>query len=383
MKSEYLIGGVIIFALGTGLFLYERSVVPVPVAVSSATSTTTASAPSLNFLSTAQKALRYKKAPELVSPDGYINTGLNPDGSAKRITIGEFKGKKVVLLDIWTYSCINCQRTLPYLKQWYDKYSDQGLEIIGIHTPEFAFEHKYENVADAVAKFGLKYPTVLDNEYATWNAFGNQFWPRKYLIDIDGFIVYDHAGEGNYDETEKAIQSAIAERAQRLGTDMPTTAIIAPKGVVAVDSRRLGSPETYFGAMRNEFLGNGSRGQIGVQVLELPKILDQNSLYLGGSWNFDREFAENQDEDGSIRFIYSAKNAYLVASADKPVRIKVTRDGGKPLGESRGTDVDANGEATIQAERLYKIIEDKDYGAHTIEIGIQSPGLKAYTFTFG
>src|SRR3989344_2903633 len=155
------------------------------------------------------KALRYDKAPELVDPDGYINTPRLSSGQAGPITIGEFRGKKVVLIDIWTYSCINCQRTLPYLKMWYDKYADQGLEIIGVHTPEFAFEHVLSNVQAAVDGFGIKYPVVLDNKYATWNAFGNQFWPRKYLIDIDGYIVYDHAGEGKYDEAERAIQRAL------------------------------------------------------------------------------------------------------------------------------------------------------------------------------
>jgi thiol-disulfide isomerase/thioredoxin len=137
------------------------------------------------------------RAPELVAGGQWFNS--------EPLTLASLRGK-VVLIDFWTYSCINCQRTLPYLKAWYDKYKDQGLEIIGVHTPEFAFEHVQSNVEKAVADFGLKYPSVLDNDYGTWSAFGNQFWPRKYLIDLDGFIVYDHAGEGNYAETEAAIQ---------------------------------------------------------------------------------------------------------------------------------------------------------------------------------
>ena len=143
-----------------------------------------------------EKSKRYSVAKEITTPDGFINT----DG--KPVTIGEFVGKKVVLLDIWTYSCINCQRTTPYLNAWYEKYKDDGLVIIGLHTPEFEFEKVYQNVLDATNRLGIKYPVVLDNDYSTWNAYQNRFWPRKYLIDIDGFVVYDHIGEGAYEETE-------------------------------------------------------------------------------------------------------------------------------------------------------------------------------------
>ncbi len=163
------------------------------------------------------KSQLYPKAPELVHPSGFVNT----DG--KPITLAQYKGKKVVLIDVWTYSCINCQRTLPYVKAWYDKYKDQGLEIVGLHTPEFSFEKVQKNVEDAVKRDGITYPVVLDNDYATWNAYGNQYWPRKYLVDIDGFIVYDHIGEGNYDETEKAIQKALGDRAQALGVSLVST----------------------------------------------------------------------------------------------------------------------------------------------------------------
>ena len=162
------------------------------------------------FLSIKQKNAKFTLAPDISTPDGFVNT----DG--KPITIAEFKGKKVVLLDIWTYSCINCQRTIPYLNEWYKKYQDEGLEIIGLHTPEFSFERVQKNVEEAVKNLGIKYPVVLDNDFSTWNALSNQYWPRKYLIDIDGYIVYDHAGEGEYDRTELAIQNALKERNNRL-----------------------------------------------------------------------------------------------------------------------------------------------------------------------
>jgi len=147
------------------------------------------------------KAKKYKPAQEISTPDGFVNTDS--------ISIGELIGKKVILVDFWTYSCINCQRTTPYLNAWYEKYHDQGLEIIGLHTPEFEFEKDYNNVKAAVEKFGIKFPVVLDNDYSTWAAYRNQYWPRKYLIDIDGYIVYDHIGEGAYDETEAKIQEAL------------------------------------------------------------------------------------------------------------------------------------------------------------------------------
>ncbi|HEY4527237.1 MAG TPA: cytochrome c biogenesis protein DipZ [Candidatus Paceibacterota bacterium] len=329
-------------------------------------------------LSPEMKAGVFKKAPELRGIEGYINTNGNP------ITLEELRGDKVVLIDIWTYSCINCQRTLPYLRMWYEKYHDQGLEIIGVHTPEFAFERVLANVQQAVQKFGLKYPVVLDNEYATWNAFGNQFWPRKYLIDIDGYIVYDHAGEGMYEETASAIERALAERAARLGSAMPTDFASAPVTAVEVDRYELGSPEIYFGASRNEHFGNGSTGRTGEQTLVIPRELDANTLYLGGTWNLSEEYAANTSAGALIHFLYKAKNVYLVAApANGPVKIKVTRDGGHALGEARGADVSENGEVTISQDGLYHLIGDSAYGIHTIEIEILSPGLEAYTFTFG
>ncbi len=333
-------------------------------------------ATSTEFLLPAQKAGRYQKAPELVAPDGYINTGGKP------ITLAGLRGK-VVLLDIWTYSCINCQRTLPYVKAWYEKYAPEGLEIIGVHTPEFAFEKVPKNVQEAVTGFGIAYPVILDNQYQTWNAYGNQFWPRKYLIDMDGYIVYDHAGEGNYAETEAAIQWALRERASRLGTEMPDAADAAePQGAIDAETLRVGSPETYFGAARNSYLANGQEGKAGVQMLALPKTFYKNALYLGGTWSLEEEYAESRSAT-EVRFLYDAKDVYFVASAKQPIKIRVTRDGGTPLGADRGADVDADGYATIHADRLYKLIEGAAAGAHTIEISIPAAGLKAYTFTFG
>jgi cytochrome c biogenesis protein CcdA/thiol-disulfide isomerase/thioredoxin len=341
------------------------------------------------FLTPEQKAGTLPKAPELASIDGYINTSGQP------VTIGQFKGNKVVLIDFWTYSCINCQREIPYVEMWQKKYADQGLEIIGVSTPEFAFEHVLGNVQSAVQRFGITYPVVLDNEYATWNAFGNQFWPRVYLIDIDGYVVYDHAGEGDYDKTELAIQRALRERQVRLGIATSTFAAPgAPSGAVEVDQAQLGSPETYFGSNRNEFLGNGSPGTSGVSFFEEPQSVAPNTLYLIGKWDIEPEFAQTTPDVGSaaigsdrVDYMYHAQHLYWVAgAAGGSVDAEVTLDG-KPLDPSiAGKDVffrNGRSYVSISQNRLYELVSDKMYQTHLLELIIAKPGLQAYTFTFG
>lgn len=346
-------------------------------------SSTRSNSTQLNSLSKAEriakKSALYPKAPEITDPSGFINTDDKP------IKISDYIGKKVILVDFWTYSCINCQRTLPYMKAWYDKYSSQGLEIISIHTPEFGFEKVQSNVKQAVQSFGIKYPVVMDNDYGTWNAFGNEYWPRKYLIDIDGYIVYDHAGEGNYDETEKAIQNVLNERASVLGdSTQVSNGIVNPKDTITVDNSQLSSPETYFGSNRNEYLANGVVGQLGLQNLTVPQTQILNSLYLGGSWNFQPEYAESAGSDNSIFYKYKSKNVYFVASSNNPMgtKIQVLVDG-KPVGTMAGADVAKDGTALIKENRLYNIISGNDYEQHTLEIRVLDSGLDAYTFTFG
>jgi cytochrome c biogenesis protein CcdA/thiol-disulfide isomerase/thioredoxin len=309
-------------------------------------------------------APKYIKVPELSSIDGYVNTDGRP------ITLAELKGK-VVLLDIWTYSCINCQRTLPYINDWYAKYKDQGLVVVGLHTPEFAFERIQSNVEKAVERFGIKYPVVLDNDYSTWNALGNQFWPRKYLVDIDGYIVYDHIGEGNYEETEKAIQNALKERAARMGMeDNVSTTTTKPADVVTVDTSKVKSPETYFGSSRNQYLANGIAGRAGEQTLSIPSSISFNKLYLGGTWNMTSEYAESKSV-GRIVFNYEAKNVYITAGSPEGVEVEIYKD-----------DVFVK-KVLIKDETLYPLIQDADYGKHTLRIVIPKAGLQAFTFTFG
>ena len=341
--------------------------------------TPTTPKPAMHYLSATEKAVLYKKTAELTGIDGYINTGGKP------IKISDYKGKAVVLIDIWTYSCINCQRTLPYVTSWYGKYKDKGFVIIGVHTPEFAFEHIQKNVEDAMKKDGVLYPVVLDNEYATWNAFGNQFWPRKYLVDIDGYIVYDHAGEGDYDKAELAIQKALMERNDRLGLDSNGVAVATTR--IDAGAISAGSPETYFGAGRNKYLGNGQQGRNGEQTFTLPAVMDPNMLYFSGKWNIFGEYAESVDAGAKVDYQYNAKGVYFVAGAKTgSVTMEVTVDG-KPIDAAmRGADVfekDGKTYVTVGENRLYRIIDAKTASKHLLEFIISSPGLQAYTFTFG
>lgn len=309
---------------------------------------------------------------EIVDPAGFVNTNT--------ITLGELVGKKVILVDFLTYSCINCQRTFPYLNAWYETYKDQGLEIVGIHTPEFAFEKDINNVRKAMQEFGIMYPIVLDNDYATWRAYGNQYWPRKYLIDIHGNIVYDHIGEGAYEETEMKIRELLDERAQVLGTAATVGGGLAaaqmPEGTNAAQS-----PETYFGSSRNQYLINGTAGVAGVQAFTLPETFVRNALYLDGAWNIVDEYAQSVS-NASVVYKYVAKEVYLVTDADTPAEVEVLQDG-KPVGAAAGADVGADGTVTVEGSRLYKLINNAEPGEHTLELRVKSGSVHMYAFTFG
>ncbi len=282
--------------------------------------------------SSLKKSGQYEIAKEITTPDGYINTS--------GVTIGEFVGKKVVLVDFWTYSCINCQRTTPYLNAWWEKYKDKGLVIIGVHTPEFEFEKKYSNVVAAAEKLGIKFPIVLDNDFSTWKAYRNQYWPRKYLIDIDGYVVYDHIGEGGYEETEKKIQELLGERAE-----------ISKPVAESVDMGKRLSPETYFGKLRN-----GGK---------------TSYLSPSSAWQITDEYAQTTAQGAMITFDYEARKVFFVAGADFPVVAKVFKD-----------DVLIN-TITIDGEQLYTLINDETYGKHRLKIIFDKPGVRAFTFTFG
>ena len=320
-------------------------------------------------------------APEITNPSGFINTGGQP------ITFAQFKGKKVVLVDFWTYSCINCLRTIPFVEAVNQKYSDAGLEVISIHTPEFAFEHVLGNVQKAVTSLGITYPVVLDNDYGTWNAFNNEYWPQQYLIDVNGNVVYSHSGEGDDAATEAAIQSALAARDTTLG--LPNT---VPTGTINlntpdVTTMDVQSPETYFGSNRNEYLANGIRGAAGIQTLALPSAstMVPNALYLGGTWTFNPEYAAADAAGDMVSYTYHADDIYFVASSENPAgtRVKVLLGGAPVPAAMRGADLGTDGTALITDDRLYKLVTSATSGTHTITIQTLGTGLDAYTFTFG
>lgn len=379
MIKRNILLAVVLFAIGAVIFYLEDLKAPLPELDTG--SATIEIGKSVDGMGVEEKAKAYERAKEIVAPAGFLNTPNN-----EPITISELIGKKVILLDIWTYSCINCQRTFPYLRAWYDKYSDEGLEIIGIHSPEFEFEKEIENVRKATERFGIKWPVVLDNDFGTWRAYKNRYWPHKYLIDIDGFVVYDHIGEGGYASTEMKIQELLQERAIKLGEDPDSVSsgISEPQDVVTRSTTGRISPEIYFGALRNDrYLKNGIVGRLGSQHFEAPVFTSDNELYLDGDWDVQEEFAKNESDDAKIIFRYQAKDVFMVLSADEPVRVKVLNDGELP-GDVAGADVDEDGYMTVHEERLYKIIANKDNSeAHNLELIIEKPGLNAFTFTFG
>jgi len=315
---------------------------------------------------------------EIANPSGFVNS--------KPFKIADLIGKKVIIVDFMTYSCINCIRTFPYLNAWYDKYHDQGLEIVGIHTPEFAFEKNIDNVKKAMQEFGIKFPIVLDNDYGTWNAYGNSYWPRKYIIDIDGYIAFDHIGEGGYEETEQKIQELLAQKMIRDNL----SASNLPSGVVKVTSTEpvsVGSPETYFGSGRNEFLSNGIPNQSGKQQLFFPINIKLNQLNLVGDWNFEKEFATNISMDSKIIYRYNSEKVYFVASANQNNKIEVLRDGIPLNKDIAGSDIFfENGKSylLVKDSKLYNVISDSaGSGEHSLQFNILDTGLNAFTFTFG
>jgi thiol-disulfide isomerase/thioredoxin len=329
-----------------------------------ATSSVKQSLSQTRVMSIQAKAKIYPSAVELIPGGKFINT--DP------FTLRSLIGKKVILIDFWTYSCINCQRTIPYLNAWYEKYKDKGLVIVGVHTPEFDFEKEYANVLKGVQDLGIKYPVMQDNNFATWNAYQNRFWPREYLIDIDGFVVHDKIGEGGYAESEHVIQKALQERDRVLNINSNiNTSVSNPVNAISLDQAKVASPETYFGSARNEYLANGTSGVVSPQTLVFPTNISSNKLYLDGAWNFTPEYAESTQATSKIIFKYNSKNVYFVASSDTGVTLNILKDG-KPVGQ-----------VNVKDNKLYKLIEGSDYGEHTLEIDVQGSGLHAFTFTFG
>jgi cytochrome c biogenesis protein CcdA/thiol-disulfide isomerase/thioredoxin len=299
------------------------------------------------------------------------------------LTAEQLKGK-VVVVDFWTYSCINCLRSIPYVRAWAEKYKDQGLVVIGVHTPEFAFERKTANIQKAIANLKIGYPVAVDNDYAIWRGFENEYWPAHYFIDAEGRIRHHHFGEGNYDESEKVIQRLLAE-AGRANVAAGIVSVNA-SGAEAAAQGDVKSPETYLGYMRAEnFISPGGA------VADKPHVYANaeprlNEWSLSGDWTVGGEHAALNAKDGSITYRFHARDLHLVlgpATDGKPVRFRVTVDGKAP-GDSHGMDVDAQGQGTVTEQRLYQLVRQSGPIAdHTFEIQFLDPDVQAFAFTFG
>jgi thiol-disulfide isomerase/thioredoxin len=302
------------------------------------------------------------------------------------LTAKQLKGK-VVLVDFWTYSCINCLRALPYMRAWADKYKDSGLVVIGVHTPEFDFEKESPNVQKAVQKFGITYPIALDSNRAIWDAFHNEYWPAHYFIDAKGKVRFEHFGEGNYDQSEKWIQQLLQERAA--GKPMPAEAVsVQGQGIEAApDMSQVKSPETYIGYARAEhFASPGGIKHDAEKAYTVPTQLKLNEWGFDGTWVDHEQIAVLKSATGMIVFGFHARDLHLVLgpTADgKPVRFKVTIDGQAP-GDNHGVDTDAQGNGVVTDHRLYQLVrQNGSVGSHLFAIEFEDPGVQAFSFTFG
>jgi cytochrome c biogenesis protein CcdA/thiol-disulfide isomerase/thioredoxin len=304
--------------------------------------------------------------------------------NSKPLTAEDLKGK-VVLVDFWTYSCINCLRSIPYVRAWAEKYRDHGLVVIGVHAPEFAFERNVDNVRKAVATLKISYPVAIDNEYMIWRAFENEYWPAHYFIDAKGQIRHQHFGEGDYDESERTLQKLLAEAGDsQVPTDI--VAVNASGAEAASVKADVESPETYLGYNRiDHFISPGSvvQDESHVYAAGSPQL---NEWSLAGNWTIGNERALLNEKDGGIVYRFHARDVHLVlgpAADGSSVRFRVTIDGAAP-GASHGADVDLDGQGVVTAQRLYQLVRDP--GAivdHTFEIRFLDPGVQAYAFTFG
>jgi cytochrome c biogenesis protein CcdA/thiol-disulfide isomerase/thioredoxin len=303
------------------------------------------------------------RAPEVVAGGGTAlpDYGIAPEFhgvttwlNAEPLTLQGLRGR-VVLIDFWTYSCINCLRTLPYITEWDDRYRDAGLTIVGVHTPEFAFEHELANVRENVAELGIRYPVALDNRYGTWTVWRNQYWPAKYLIDREGHVRYYHFGEGDYEETEAAIRTLV-------GPGAPRASGLAEEG-----PRELVTPESYLGWQRLARHAGTDVQRDREAAYEAPAQLAENELAFAGRWTVEDERAV-AGRDATLRLRYRARDVFLVLTGAGSVQVLV--------------DGRAERRVRVTGDRLYTLVEREEVGDHLLELRLD-PGLAAYAFTFG
>lgn len=288
-------------------------------------------------------------APEFERLDGWLNS--------RPLSLADLKGK-VVLIDFWTYSCINCVRTLPTLVKWHEAYKDKGLVVLGVHTPEFAFERDPRNVERATKRFGIEYPVAQDNAYATWRAYGVRYWPTTVLIDKNGEIALTHAGEGDYDNIEREIAKLVAAS--------PAKATPAE-----ADLSRVATAEIYLGLTRLDRFASPEAPSNGPQTYSTPDTLPANTFALEGAWQLGPENATLTSDGGSIALRFNAAKAHFVASSPEPIKLDIEVDG-RPQPS-----------ITIHDSRLYTLFDGDEYREHVLKIRVPKAGLQAFTFSFG
>jgi cytochrome c biogenesis protein CcdA/thiol-disulfide isomerase/thioredoxin len=310
--------------------------------------------------------------------------GIGPWIASPPLTREQLKGK-VVVIDFWTYSCINCLRAEPFVRGWYERYKDDGLVVIGVHAPEFAFERNFDNVKQAVSDLGITYPVALDNDWKLWRALKNNYWPAHYFADAEGRIRYYHHGEGDYDRSERVIRQLLSEAGHP-----PSARMAGGKASGAAEmaaSGKVRSPETYVGYARaDRFASPGGQARDTAKDYAIPNAPALNDWGLGGRWTIGPQSATSLQPGARIAFRFHARDLHLVlgpAAGGKPVRFKVTVDGRAP-GRDVGGDIRPDGSGVVTGERLYQLVrQDGEVRDRTFEIIFLDPGVRAFAFTFG
>jgi thiol-disulfide isomerase/thioredoxin len=320
-----------------------------------------------------------------VESDAHSLDGATQWLNSPSLTMAGLRGK-VVLIDFWTYSCINWRRTLPYVRAWAEKYKAQGLVVIGVHTPEFEFEKDIDNVRQAAHEMGVDYPVAVDSNYAIWHAFSNEFWPALYFVDVQGRIRHHQFGEGSYEQSEKVIQQLLAAAGSG-SADHELVSVDARGLEAAADWLNLRSPETYLGYQRAERFASASGAVLGGRrVFAAPALLRLNQWALAGDWTVGKEAIVLNEADGRLAYRFHARDLHLIMGPlvrGAAVRFRVFIDG-QPPGDAHGVDVDEQGNGTVNEPRMYQLIrQERPISDQQFEIEFLDSGLEAFDFTFG
>ena len=321
--------------------------------------------------------MRETHLPGFEGATGWLNSEpLTPD---------DLRGK-IVLVDFWTYTCINWLRTLGFVRAWWEKYADQGLVVVGVHTPEFPFERNVENIREAVKEMRVEYPVAIDSDYRVWDAFANRYWPAVYIADAEGKIRHHQFGEGGYEECERVIQRLLRD-AGRDGVGDDVVAVDLEGFEVQADWAHLESPETYLGYQQGRNLASPGGGDLDERrTYAVPDNLERNQWALGGDWTIERGLSVLNGSEGRVVFRFHARDVNLVMGPrpkERSVPFRVLVDG-EPPGADHGLDVDDNGNGAVVQQRLYQLVRRRNgVDDSTFEITFLGPGAEAYCFTFG